>query len=400
MYGKGETLIYYADEIEKIKYLRNRIAKSIAASGSYPDRAMVENRLAQIDCKLSLFRYVPAKESKKLDVKYLNESFLNIYVDLLILHRLVYSFYSDKYESTRAYVETHLAELEETARKYERKSVFESTGSSLGKTIFYKGSGFEQTTKNQVSKINLGDIKVTPGANIFFFIEGRYFDPRDVSFELGSMTCTPYSINRDNIKIPGELERKTYDCDFPEDVSKNGMFAIGKDSFQPSASYDYVTYGGKNMLSINTNNKTQFKEKTPETAISLPKIPGKVSFYILGGTYANMSFDKQPEFANFKDNVITTLEDHHKISFQYKDTTTFDIITDGTIYATKKHGIVKDGQLLYPDSDDLNTFRVEEYKRGNTISMPLKVTIRQSGEFNPLVHMVAVKEFSGRYDDD
>lgn len=400
MYRKGESIIYYADEIEKIKYLRNRIARSIAASGSYPDRAMVENRLAQIDYKLSLFRYVPAKESKKLDVKYLNESFLNIYVDLLILHRLVYDFYSNKYESTRAYVETHLAELEEMARKYERKSVFESTGSSIGKTIFYKGSGFEQTTKNQVSKISLGDIKVIPGANVFFFIEGRYFDPKDVSFKLGTMTCTPYSINRDSVKIPGGLQQKTYDCDFPKDVSKSGMFAIGKDSFQPSASYDYIIYGGKGTISVSSNGKTQFKEKTPETAVSLPKIPGKVSFYVIGGTYANMSFDKQPEFTSFKDNVINALEDHHKISFQYKDTTTFDIITDGTIYATKKHGVVKDGQLLYPDNDDLSTFRVEEYKRGNTVSLPLSVTIRQSGEFNPLIHMIAVKEFSGRYNND
>ena len=386
-------MIYYRDEIEKMKYLRGRIAGSLVMSGAYPDRNIIDKRLAAIDSKLALFQHMSAEESSKLNVKYFNESMMNIYQDLLILYNLVYEFSANKYETTKSYVEMHLAELENLADRYQRKSFFETGNTSVGKTIFFQSNGFNQTTRNYMTHLSLGKVSVAPGSKVSFFITGRYFKPEDVTFQLGKFVCSPFSINSDYIKIPGEIKYNSYNCDFPADIKHDKMFALNSDAFKPTQLNKYIIYGGQDNITV-TNRTNRFVEKKKDTPLTLDDSIGRVTFYVLNGSYVNFEFSKPTLSQNFSGYMIQGLQSHHKITFEYEGPFSFNFKTDGLIYATRKNGIVKNEQLLYPDMDKLNKFRIEEYKDGHTESYSLSATIRQSSDYEPLVNMIAVKELS------
>lgn len=387
---------YYCDEIAKMKYLRDRIASSLVMSGAYPDRLIIDKRLAAIDSKLALFQHEEVEESSTFDVKRFNNEFLSIYQDLKILYQLVYDFSVKHYEETRAYVEMHLSELERLASRYEKKERFETSSTSIGRTVFFQSSGFNQTTRNYITTVSLGSVEVAMGSKVCFFINGRYFKPEDVTFYLGSMTCTPFTLNSDYVTIPGDPSSNNYTCTFPNDVERNSMFVLNGETFQPKQDNTYIVYGGKNCIKISSSKiPDRFIEKANDAALSLNDSDIKrITFYVLNGSYINMEFSKQPISKNFSGYSVQGLKKHHKITFEYQGSLSFNFKTDGVIYATKKTGVVKGDQLLYPDADNLSSFLIEEYSRNDTMSLNLKATIQQSSDFVPMIGMIAVKELS------
>ena len=143
---------------------------------------------------------------------------MSIYQDLLILYKLVFYFKLNRLENTKTYVETHLSELETLAEIYGRKNDLETGSTSVGKTLFFQGSGFNQNTRNYTTTLDLGQINVVPGSKIAFFISGRYFKPESVRFYMSDFSCTPFTLNRDYIKIPGEPKHRRYKYSFPKDI--------------------------------------------------------------------------------------------------------------------------------------------------------------------------------------
>lgn len=389
----------YRDEIEKIKYLKKRIARSLAILGVYPDRAAIDNRLSSIDTKLALFRYKEVKESSRLDVRQMNEDFMNIYQDLLILYQLIFEFRLDKLEQTRAFVETHLSELETLAEAYRKKNDLETGSTSIGKTLFFQSSGFNQRTENYVTKIDLGEIKISPGSKISCFIQGRYFKPENVYFKLGEFSCPPFSINRDYIKIPGEPKYRSYRYKIPENLLPENMTELMTDNFKPSAKNSYTIFGGESYISSYSRGANKVIRKNPDEAILLDNSIGKITFYIIGGTYINFEFSKTPLSQNFSGYSIQNMQKHKKIVIEYEGPFSFNFNTNGTIYATKNRGILKEDRLFYPGNEKIRDFLIEEYGQNEYKTYNLTATIQQVNEYVPHVDMIAVKELS-RFDED
>ena len=92
----------YSDQIKKLTFLRDRIAGAFALQGVIPNRALVEQKLNEIDAKLSLSKYTPVEESTKFNTKDFNEFFQYIYEDLLIIHQLIYDIAKNKFGRTQA----------------------------------------------------------------------------------------------------------------------------------------------------------------------------------------------------------------------------------------------------------------------------------------------------------
>ena len=390
---------YYRDEIEKIIYLRKRIANVLATSGIYPDRAAVDDRLFSIDFKLSLFRYEEIKESSKFDVKKMNEHFMSIYQDLLILYKLVFEFSIDKLEKTRAFVETHLSELETLAEICQKKNDLETNNASIGKTLFFQGSGFDQYTDNYMTTLNLGSIRVSPGSKVSCFISGRYFKTENVLFKLGSFSCPPFDLNHDYIKIPGEPKYNSYRYELPKDLKKNNITELRPEKTKINANNGYIIFGGKDNILVSSHgiNKTIIKKQ--DEAISLNDEIGKISFYVIGGTYINFEFSKAPLSQNFSGYSIQNMQSHKKIVMEYSGQFSFNFNTNGTVYAVKKRGITKSDRLFYPGSEDIRDFLIEEYAQNDYKTYNLSAIIQQSNEYTPLINMVAVKELS-KFDED
>ena len=392
-------MTYYKDEIEKLKYLRNQIAFSLSSSGTFPDRSIIDKRLEAIDSKLALFHHLTVKESAVFDVKQFNSEFMNLYQDLKILYELVYFFKSRALEETRSYVEMHLAELETLAERYAQKSRFETGNTALGKTVYFKGSGITPSVKNHIATIDCGDVKVSKGARVSFFIKGRYFNQEDVVFKLGPSICSPYDVNMDTITINGTSSYKTYNCKMPEDATHNSMYILNSDSFTPVMKNKYVIYGGQDTIAVSKDGTDTFVKKDKGAPVTLTG-KGHISFYVIGGSYISFDFSKAPENANFSGYMMQNIKEHQKVSFEYTDGISFEYITDGAIYAVKKNGIINGTSLYYPDADDLSTFRIEEYAGNDTVNMNLKITVTQSGEHVPAISMIAVKETAEATEDD
>jgi len=172
------------------------------------------------------------------------------------------------------------------------------------------------------------------------------------------------------------------------------MFVLNNETFKPAQNNHYIIYGGKNCITSIYNEVSKFHEKKTSTPITLSDKIGRVTFYVLDGSYINFEFSKQPLSRNFSGYAIQGTKKVRKVTFEYEGPFSFDYVTDGDVYATRKTGVVKGSQLLYPDADELSTFRIEEYKRDITTEHSFTAKIKQSTAIEPLVTMVAVKELS------
>ena len=384
---------YYKDEILKLKYLRTRIAESLVLSGIYPDHEMLRKRLASVDEKLALFQYVDVDESTLFDTDKFNSDFMAIYQDLLIIYQLVYEFTVENYAKTKAYVEMHMTELEALAQKYESKTKFEIGSTSLGNTIFFKATGIIGETSDYSTLVDFGKINVRNGSKISFHISGNNFENEDVTFYLGNRHCKPYSVAQDYLEIPGTQSYEVYNCEYPDDIIHNSMFVLNNEAFTPSNKNRYIIYGGKDNISVGSKNIVSFVEKTSD-AITLSEDKGKVSFYVINGSYINFDFSKQPLSQNFTGYTVNSLSDHQIITFEYEGPFSFNYITDGEVYAVKKTGVIKGDSLFYPDGDNLTTFRIEEYANDDYEQYNLSLLIKHRNTTAPSITMVAIKELS------
>ena len=319
---------------------------------------------------------------------------MSIYQDLFILYKLVFHFKLNRLEDTRTYVETHLSELETLAEIYQRKNDLETGSTSIGKTLFFQGSGFNQSTHNYTTTLDLGQLKVVPGSKIAFFISGRYFKPESVRFYLGDFSCTPFTFNRDYIKIPGEPKYRRYKCSFPKDITHNNLNALKPENAKVNAKNRYTIFGGKDSVSILSGASKKIVKKAEKESVSSNNRLGKIEFYIIGGSYADFEFSKKPLSQNFSGHSVQKMTSHKKIVIEYKGPFSFNFVTDGEFYATKKRGIIKNEQLFYPSNDGVNDFLIEEYIQNDYKSYKLNAVINQTNEYEPLINMIAVKELS------
>jgi len=382
----------YLDQIKKLTFLRDRIAGAFTLQGVIPNRALVEQKLNEIDAKLSLAKYTPVEESTKFNTKDFNEFFQYVYEDLLIIHQLIYDIAKNKFGRTQVYIDTHLKELEQLAYRYQLKSSFETSATTIGKTVFFQSSGFAPKSKYGYVTYDLGKIQVSKGSTISFYIEGRGFNLSDVIFSLSdTIKGVPYKINSSTIKIPGEQTYTTYEYTIPDDTKITQGHALAPTGLEPNQSKKYIIFGGKNYVMAGKEFYQKPVKKEDSTFLELLDPIGEVSFYLVGGTYVSFDFIKKPLSQNFSGTEVRA-DSSRKISFEYQGPFSFNYVTDGTIYATRRLGTVKSNSLFYPSVDNLRDFRIEEYGDQAFQEYNLQVTIKTLEE--PFVEYMALREVS------
>lgn len=381
----------YIDAIEKINYYKERIMRELTRSGIYPDSIAVNERLADFDAELALFthNYISAGES--FDTAQFNEEFAMIVQDLKILYKLVYQLSVKNYQETKEYAESHVSELQNMAKRYQYKTKFEIDSTSLGTTVYFKSGGFDISLDNTTAKISLGSLEVNNGASLACIFNADDIRPENVVFSFDGKNCSPYDLNRDFFKVDGELGCKIHSYSVSEDEVINSAHVMNIKEFVPNAQNKYVIYAGSDQIQLQNG----FAAKTDGTPM-LFGTPGELNFYVLGGTFINFDFSKAPLSKNFNGTSIENLAKHHKITMEYEAGFALDFVTDGTIYATRKAGVVNKDRLYYPAGDSVYDFRIEEYlstekKKFKDVS----VTISGLKEDIPLtVNTVAIKQLS------
>lgn len=386
----------YLVELEKLKFYRDRISQQIIHSGRYPNQFELQHKLNDINLRLAIFQNKLIEEKSLFNTKEFNNKFEAIYQDLLILYRVVYQLSVQKYLDIKSYAEMHLSELEQMAKRYEYKTKFEIESTPLGKTVLFKTNGFEIKTNNNIHTINLGDITISKGSKLACIWDSNVTSDENVIFTIGKLNCSPFSYNRDYLKIPGSSNYKTYTYEQSEDTVTQTMAPMDLDNFTPNYNNNYVIYAGKNYIkkSVKTGNSVIQRDET--SSFYLDDIAGRITFYILNGSYAYFNFSKEPLSKNFSGYNIESMDTHQKITFEYDAGMAFDFTTDGIVYAEKEKGIVNNDVLYYPNNLDVPSYYIEEYNTEDKVTLPVIVTVSKINdkEKDLTINAIAIKELS------
>ena len=154
----------YDDILLKTQFYKEQITKELIRSGLAPDSKTVQSKLDQIDLFLSIFRYSKNTPGAIFDTDKFNRDLFAIYKDLEFLYQLVYQTAIVNYFNTKAFVDTHILELEDLALKYSIKAKLEMNHTSLGKTIYFTNSGYNKERNHNTTTIHLGSIQTKAGA--------------------------------------------------------------------------------------------------------------------------------------------------------------------------------------------------------------------------------------------
>ena len=161
--------------------------------------------------------------------------------------------------------------------------------------------------------------------------------------------------------------------------------------FTPSIENRYIIYGGRNQIATDSS----YYEKENGVALSFSDA-GRITFYVVGGTFINFTFNKKPLSQNFTGTSIEQIDKHQKFTMEYDVGFVMDFVTDGVVYATRENGIVRNGMLYYPTSSPVQTFYIEEYLMENKTSYKdVSVTISNLKDNRPLmINTIAIKELT------
>jgi hypothetical protein len=289
---------------------------------------------------------------------------------------LLYDITVKEYVTLRAFVDTHLDDLENTANKYKIKAEQETNSTSLGKTILFKNSEFDLHVQDNVTIVDLGYISVHKGSKVACFMNANNIEAEKIVFGLKKDDADPlyvaaYNYNQDSILIPGQLERKTYTTTIPDDQKINGSIEMNLNGNAASDNNTYVIMGGKNKMLVK-----QFDSTTNQLVVDIPtrldmasfSLRSYIDFYVVGGNKITFRFNKKPISTNFQinDYTVTNLKHIHHFFIECDAGFSFDFELDGgEVYAIKEDGIISDNKLFFSQAIDVRDFLIEEYSTGD-----------------------------------
>ena len=390
----------YLDQIKKIAYYKSRIIGMLAREGIYPDNAMIKERMSSINDKVAIYSAPDVITGENFDTEQFNQDMVNIMTDLKILYELAYKICIEDYNEVKAYAVTHIKQLEALARSYQYKTALEIDSTYLGETIFYQGSGFDISGNNGVKKIKLGTVNVTPGAKLVCIIDTvNEIDNADITFDISipsldkKLVCPPYNYNKDTIKMPGNMKCKAYEYFSPNNGILRSAFPMTPEGMKLNRKNTYIVYGGKDKIQTGYLSD-DYISKQSGVPNQFSK-GGKLTFYVVNGTYIDFNFNKEPLTKNFTGTSIHDMPKHKKITIEYSAGFAFDFITDGVIYATCDKAYIRNNDLMYPNMTSLNDFMIEEYSSGEKEPCNINVYVNNfnSGELLR-VNAIAIKEIS------
>lgn len=365
----------FKDAIIKAAYHRERIVKEFIKRGIYPTDKLIEEGLDKIDSSLAYLQPTRMVAGDNFSTESYNAMIKMLYKDLELLYELLYEITVKEYISLKAFVDTHLDDLESTALKYRLKAEQESNSTSLGRTIYFNHAGFDIKTENNVTLVNLGYVQVNKGSRVSCFLNADNIEADRIVFGLKRGEAEPlyaaaYNYNQDSILIPGELQRRSFKYAVDKERVISYPLEIDLQGNKVSDVNQYTIFGGKDKILV--------KEFAGVTAQTLAERPTKlnmasfrnrssVDFYVVGGNQITFRFNKKPINTNFPtdDYKVSNLQRIHHFFIEGDEGFSFDFELDGgTVYAVKEKGNIENGKLFFSRSVDVRDFYVEEYLTG------------------------------------
>jgi hypothetical protein len=390
----------YQDMLAKASFHKERIIKEFIKHGVFPTDSMISTQINNIDTALSIFKHEDVLEGSTFDGEEFNKEFKSIYEDLKILYVLLYKLTVEEYTSLKAFVDTHLDELESSATMYKLKAIQEASSSALGRTIFFQHNSFDIDTDNNVNVIDLGSVSLLRGSRVACFINANNIEPDRVVFKLEndteSISVSPYNYNQDSILIPGDINKNSFDVTINEDQIINGPVELDIDT-ELSQRNLYVVLAGKDNImtrSYGSNSQSIYEKPTQTNMMSFDN-KTYIDFYVVGGNKITFRFNKKPLSTNFPltDYQVSNLKEIHHFFIEAEEGFAFDFELDqGTVYAVKENGVINNDKLYFARTMDIRDFHVVEYKLGDKVDYNVSAIVYNDDGANIDIESITIKE--------
>lgn len=385
----------YRDVLMKARHYKELAVMELAKFGQLLSDEAIKDRLQTFDMYLPIFRHDDVLEDSRFDANRLTRDISNIHDDLSIMYELLYDLSIKELQQLRTYVESHLREMENEARRYTARIDIEVNSSSMGDTVFYKDGPFPWYTKDNYFYADLGTAKMKEGSLLGLLASGISVTGDNVLVGVlhgdDLHYIAPYNLRNDVYEVPGEKQVKTYQIKYDESAKLDDTFELAHKDLQPKMESTYVGYTGKGKILLTQNYERQHIARSEDYAFHVDQL-WEVSFYIKNGTYARFEFSREIENKNFKGIEITNLGDVRRILMRDDHQFAFNIHTDGEIWAEQRICSVSENRLHLPGGSLSHDFLVEEYVPGKEIEVELFLRTKSSQLEYPSIDSIALKE--------
>lgn len=397
------TNIEYKDMYKKFCFHKEQIIKSLLKQGIYPEDSLVEETMANIDCRLALFKQYVFSPGDAVNVKELNYAIEMIHKDLEFLYEIVIDICTSEYYKLTTFVESHLSQLESMVDKYEKRAKEETNSTTFGKTLLFESNSFDIETNDNRTLVNLGELDLVSGTTIACFANINNIESQDVYFTFDTdeaskcFNTLSYNYNNSKALVPGELSVNKTELELNKDFVITDHIRINMNNLNHAN--DYKIMGGKNCVlvkNIDTMQEHIYQLPSFETTLTIP-FRAHVSFYVVDGKEFEYIFNTRPTHTNFSLNnsTVKVSGDNSYVFMEVPENFTFGIsLSEGEVYAVKENGIIKDNVIFYYGNKDVNSLQVREYVRDKKDTYNVKAII-QSNDISYLdIDSIYIKELS------
>ncbi len=356
----------YLDEIEKIKYYKERLVDQYLKQAIPVNKEKLADALNRIDMKLAIFSQAYINSGKQFDASIFNEQKYDIYRDLIILYTVLYKLVEERVDKTEERIKFALNDLSVKADQF--KFLVDSEAVSVyGKTLFHQASDFDQSYQDGQVTINLGSLDIPSGSYLACLFQCTEIDPSQVSFYFDNdYVVSAYEYDKQYLKIPGNYQIRTEFYTNEDDIFGKELIEINE---EVSDQNQYIFYLNKNKINVqNRNNFNTSYVDFNQGIYYQSQDMEEITFYVYGAT--NIIFDiiGDPVYTNFTNNEIRMPKQRQKIVIKTDKKISFDIKTDGTIYAEQVSSTIQEDKLkLLNNFKNITDYMVETIQYGDDV---------------------------------
>ena len=380
----------YLEELEKKNYFKNYLVNEYLEKGTLIDKAKLEEKLAAIDTKLSVFSQGYIEEGELLNIEKFNDQKHDLCVDLSILYKTLYRLAQEKLSSIESRINTELTKLNEAAKYYRNREKL-ATLEINGNALYYETNGFDQEYKDGQITINLGQVSIPSGSYIACLFDSDETDSSNVIFRFNDNTqVANFVAGGKYLTVIGNYTINTKKIEKKEGATSS--FTIGD---VPKENTIYNVFAGENKIKVKYEElaNIEYIDKEERIPLKLAK-DGEISFYVYRASTIRFSYRGETEYKSFTGYEISPPKYRQKIIINAKAGFELDIATDGVIYADKQPCIIDEENIVCPVGyNSIDNFLLEEIEYGDDVVFDdVKVIIRNADSTFYDINYIAIKQ--------
>ena len=356
----------YLDEIEKIKYFKEKLFDKYVRQGVALNKEKIQDQLDRIDTKLAIFSQAYIQSGSEFDADTFNEQKRDIYRDLLVLYTVLYKLVKERVNKAEERVRVSLEDLEAKAKRFRFLTDTESVA-IYGKPIFHQVSGFNQSYQNGQVHIDIGPLDVASGSYLACLLQCAEVEPSQITFQFDAdNVVSTYQYDSQMLKVTGNYKIDTTFYENEETIFGKELIELDE-TVSPQNTYQFFLNKDQIKTHNLTNATSSYVTFTPGIFYQTAGAE-EIIFYVYGASYIAFDLVGETAYTNFSGQEIKTPRYRQKIVIKTEGKFSFDIRTDGTIFAEKVDSVIQDDRLkLMGNYENIADYMVETISYGEDV---------------------------------